>query len=134
MLGIEDADHEESNPETTNPFISKLSCSLAGQSENIKVKAGTLAHQAYGKDETTERYRCSYGLNSEYQEQIYQSELKVVGINDDGEIRIIELEGPHFFMASLFLPQMSSVPDKPHPMILHYLKAALRFREMKRDI
>lgn len=129
MLGIEDADHEESNPETTSPFISKLSCSLAGQSEKIEIKSGTLAYQAYSKGETIEKYRCSYSLNPEYQEQIYQSNLKVVGTNDEGAVRIIELEGHRFFMASLFLPQMNSAPGSPHPMMVHYLKAALRFRK-----
>jgi len=102
-----------------------LTCSLAGQSEKIELKAGTLAYQAYGKGETTEKYRCSYGLNPEYQEQIYQSDLKVVGMNEGGEIRIIELEGQRFFMASLFLPQMNSTPGNPHPMIMEYLRAAM---------
>jgi len=111
-----------------------LTCSLAGQSEKIKIKAGTLAYQAYGKDETTEKYRCSYSLNPEYQEQIYLSELKVAGTNDEGEIRVIELEGHGFFMASLFLPQMNSFPDKPHPIIVNYLKAALKFRGQKENI
>jgi len=134
VQGIEDADHEESNPETTNPFISKLSCSLAGQAEIIGLKVGTLAYQIYGKGETIEKYRCSYSLNPEYRDQIYQSKLKVVGTNDKGEIRIIELEGKRFFLASLFLPQMNSSPDRPHPMIVEYLKAALRIRKVKQDI
>ena len=130
-MGIEDADHEESNPKTSRPLISKLNCSLAGTSERIKIQPDTLAHQVYGKGETVERYSCSYSLNSEYQEQINQGELKFVGRNDDGEIRVIELEGHHYFIASLFLPQMNSASGRPHPMIKKYLEEALRFGEMK---
>jgi len=126
-MGIEDADHEESNPTTSRPLISKLSYSLVGTSECIKLQADTLAHQVYGKEETVERYSCSYGLNSEYQEQISQGELKFVGHNDEGEIRVIELEGHRYFIASLFLPQMNSNSGNPHPMIMKYLEEALIF-------
>ena len=102
-----------------------------GTSECIKIQTDTLTHQVYGKGETVERYSCSYSLNSDYQEQISQGELKFVGRNDDGEIRVIELEGHRYFIASLFLPQLNSDPGRPHPMIMKYLEAALRFSELR---
>ena len=87
----------------------------------------------YGKGETVERYSCNYSLNPKYQEEIKRGELRVVGHNEDGAVRIIELEGRRFFMASLFLPQRSSTAEKPHPLIMRYLEEALRFRAFRQD-
>ena len=114
-MGIEDADQQESNPKTSRPLISKLRGSLAGTSESIKIQKETLAHRVYGG----------------------QGGLKFVGRNDDGAIRLIELEGHRYFIASLFLPQMNSDPGRPHPMIVKYLEAALNFRQntsLKRNV
>jgi CTP synthase (UTP-ammonia lyase) len=73
-------------------------------------------------------------LNPEYQEQINQGKIKVVGRNDEGAAGIIELEGQCFFIASLFLPQRSSTTEKPHLMIVRYLEEALRFRQSRQDV
>ena len=131
MIGIEDADHEENNPKTSRPLISKLSFSLAGINERIKIQTDTLAHQVYGKEETVEKYSCSFSLNPEYQEQISRGKLKFVGRNDEGEIRVIELKGCRYFIASLFLPQMKSAPGRPHPMIMKFLEEAMKFRGLR---
>jgi CTP synthase (UTP-ammonia lyase) len=34
---------------------------------------------------------------------------------------------PSFYVATLFLPQISSSPERPHPLIVAYLRAALAF-------
>ena len=70
MLGIPDAEHEETDPEALNLVISKLSCSLVGQVQTIKIVPGTLAHQVYGKEEIIEEFRCNYGLNPDYWDKI----------------------------------------------------------------
>ena len=131
---MEGADHEESNPKASMLLISQLSCSLVGTSERIEIQAGTLAYRVYGKGETVERYSCNYSLNPEYQEQINQGKLRVVGRNEEGAVRIIEIEGHRFFIASLFLPQRSSTVDRPHPMIMRYLEEALRIRQLGQDV
>jgi CTP synthase (UTP-ammonia lyase) len=105
-----------------------------GTSERIEIQADTLAYQVYGKGETVEKYSCNYSLNPEYQEQINQGKLRVVGRNEEGAIRVIELEGHRFFMASLFLPQRSSTADRPHPMIMRYLEGSLRFGQLRQGI
>lgn len=103
-------------------------------SERIEIQADTLAYQVYDKGETVEKYSCSYSLNPEYQEQISQGKLKVVGRNDEGAVRVIELEGQRFFMASLFLPQRNSTAEKPHPMVIRYLKEALSFGQLRQEV
>jgi len=113
-------------------FISKLTCSLVGVEQRINITPGTLAYQAYGKEEVTEHFRCSYGLNPEFREEIDKDGLRVVGVDPDGEVRIVELSDHPFFIATLFLPQLSSDPDLPHPLIVTYLKAAIVFQAFQR--
>jgi CTP synthase (UTP-ammonia lyase) len=105
--------------------ISRLACSLAGQSETIRIEPGSLAYQAYGKGEATESYRCNFGLNPQYRLRILRGQVVVTGVGADGEVRIIELRSHPFFVATLFLPQLTSSPDSPHPLIIAYLKAVM---------
>ena len=131
MLGIPDAEHEESAPGASNLVISKLSCSLVGQALKINILPGTLAHQVYGIEEIIEEFRCNYGLNPDYRDKISFGGLKISGVDSKGEVRIVELPDHHFFLATLFLPQLSSSLDRPHSLIVAYLKAALAFRRSK---
>jgi CTP synthase (UTP-ammonia lyase) len=128
VLGIDDAEHEETAPHASRLVISKLTCSLAGTTQAVKVVPGTLAHQAYGKESAVEQFRCSYGINPEYRDAIEGGALKVAGVGPDEEVRIVELSGHRFFVATLFLPQLSSSAETPHPLIVAYLKAVLSFR------
>jgi CTP synthase (UTP-ammonia lyase) len=53
--------------------------------------------------------------------------LKIGIIGDyDPELRyhLATLDHP-FYVATLFVPQVSSQPGNPHPLIISYLKAAL---------
>ncbi len=123
-----DAEHEETAPQSSTLLISKMVCSLAGKSEQIKIVPGTLAYRSYGKENSTEQFRCSYGLNPDYLETIAGSGLKISAVGPQGEARIVELSSRRFFLATLFLPQLSSTPEEPHPLITAYLQAAADFR------
>lgn len=105
-------------------MITRLTCSLVGQSQVVRILPGTLARQAYGVDESVEQFRCNYGLNAQYGEKIAAGGLKTAGLDPDGETRIVELPGHPFYLATLFLPQMTSSEEKPHPLIVAYIKAA----------
>jgi CTP synthase (UTP-ammonia lyase) len=129
VLGIPEAEHEESAPEASNLVISKLSCSLVDQALTIKIVSGTLAHQVYGQEEIIEEFRCNYGLNPEYGEKIDAGGLKIAGVDSNGEVRMVELPDHRFFMSTLFLPQLSSSFDRPHCLIVSFLKAAVAFRQ-----
>lgn len=128
MLGVHDAEHEETAPDASNLVITKLTCSLIGQAQMIKIVPGTLAHRVYGKEEIVEEFRCNYGLNLEYRDKIGAGGLKVAGVDSNGEVRIVELSDHRFFIATLFLPQLSSSFDMPHCLIVAYLKAATVFQ------
>jgi CTP synthase (UTP-ammonia lyase) len=128
VLGIQDAEHEETALGSGHLVISRLACSLVGTSETITVIPGTQAHRAYGKTGTSERFACNYGLNPDYKERLADGGLKIAGIGPRGEVRLVELPSHAFFVGALFLPQLSSDPERPHPLIAAFLKAARDFR------
>ncbi len=60
-------------------------------------------------------------------------DLKIVGVDNRGNARIVELSDHRFFLATLFLPQSSSSAERPHPLIIEYLNAAKAFKAIKRS-
>jgi len=125
VLGIHGAQHAEYDPYASELFISELSCSLAGQTMSIQLAADSLACALYGRSEVREQYYCNFGLNPEHQERLEDAGLKVVGTDQDGEARVIELPQRRFYLATLFVPQLKSQPSSPHPLVLGLLEAAL---------
>lgn len=89
----------------------------------IYIAMNSLAHQAYGKESSVERFQCQYGLNDSFKSSLSDGNLKITGFDKEGHARIIELQSHPFFLASLFLPQMSSQPERPHPLIHAFIKA-----------
>ena len=99
-------------------------CSLAGVEQEVLITPDTLAFRAYGKNRAIEQFACNYGLNETYRNDIIRENLNVAGIDSDGNARIVELAFHPFFMATLFLPQLSSKPGNPHPVIVAFLGSA----------
>ena len=124
MLGVIDADHEESSPTAATLLISRLSCSLVGQTQTVHFVAGSQVAVAYGQAEALEDFRCNYGFNEAFQTNFLTSELNFVAFDSEGGLRAVELPSHRFYMATLFLPQMRSQPGEPHPLIRAYVQAA----------
>jgi CTP synthase (UTP-ammonia lyase) len=124
VLRFEDAQHAEYDPYASNLFITELACSLAGQEMAVELSADSRAAQLYGRTETSERYYCNFGLSPEHQRLLHDGGLRVVGVDGDGEARVLELPDRRFFIATLFVPQLGSSPESPHPLITAYLRAA----------
>ena len=97
----------------------------------MTVLPGTLAHRAYGRERIEEQFSCNYGVNRGYRDEIETGELRVTGTDPDGEVRIIELDRHRFFVATLFVPQLSSSLEQPHPLISAFLGAALAYQAVR---
>ncbi|MEZ4861329.1 MAG: hypothetical protein R3C14_08485 [Caldilineaceae bacterium] len=121
---MDDAEHEESSPEAATLVISRLTCSLVGQTQVVHLIAGSQVAAAYGEAEALENFLCNYGFNAAFTDHFCTSDLKFVAFDREGEVRAVELPGHRFYLATLFLPQMRSQPGQPHPLITAYLQAA----------
>jgi CTP synthase (UTP-ammonia lyase) len=126
VLGFADAEHEESNPEASELFISRLACSLVGRTMHISLKPDSLVARAYGRMETHEQYHCNFGVNPKYEDVLRSSALQVAGSDDEGVMRVVELAEHPFFVGTLFIPQLTSTPAAPHPLVLAFVQACSR--------
>jgi CTP synthase (UTP-ammonia lyase) len=124
VLGLTDADHAESNPKAETQIVTPLSCSLVGAKGKIALSEGSRARAIYGLGETTEEYHCNFGFNSQYRSHFDDGRLRVTGVDEEGEIRIVELDGHPFFIATLFQPELSAVSGIKHPLIAAFAQTA----------
>jgi CTP synthase (UTP-ammonia lyase) len=124
-LGLADADHAESNPDAALQLITPLDCALREAHDRIKLLEGTRIRAIYGRDKIVEGYNCSYGLNPAFRALLEASPLRVSGVDDAGDVRVVELDGHPFFVATLFQPERSALTGAAHPLIAAYLRAAL---------
>jgi CTP synthase (UTP-ammonia lyase) len=74
-----------------------------------------------------EEYFCNYEVNPEYEPQFSLAGLKVAARAGGGEARAIEFSRHRFFIATLFQPQLSSTPERPHRLLTAFLRAATEF-------
>ncbi len=129
VLGLADAEHEESSPRAPRLIISRLSCSLKGRSMTIQLQPGSRVARAYGRCTIQERYYCNFGVNPEFVDSLRSTTLKIVASDDEGVVRAVELEEHPFFVGTLFLPQLGSTSADPHPLISSFVQACARINE-----
>ena len=125
IVGIKNADHPESNPETSAPVISALSCSMVEKNGDIFIEEGSFTKKIFNAGKTNETYHCNYGFNQNYLERLKESDLKISAYDENGEVRIVELKGHPFFIATLFQPERSSLQNKNHPLIDAFVKITM---------
>jgi len=123
VLGLTDADHQKSNPKAALPLISPLTHGLAGVQARVRFMEGSHLRNAYGKPESVEEYHCSFGLNGRYRRLIESGPMCVSAVDDQHDIRAVELDGHPFFVATLFQPEMSATPN---PLVGAFVKACQR--------
>ena len=129
VMGIKDAEHAEEHPNAPNLLITPLSCSLVGKVEEVRLSPGSRAFGIYKAPQTVERFYCNYGLNPARRAEVEKAGLCSSGFDNTGEVRILELPMAHLFIATLFVPQVSTSEDRPHPLILALLETAVGIQE-----
>ena len=135
VLGIDGGMHAEYDRDASNLIITPLACSLVGQKLAIRLKSGSRAASFYGATEIVEAYYCNFGLNPEYREALESAGLVISGWDDTeafpladpgtAEARVLELPDHPFFLATLFVPQTASTPERPHPLITAFCESML---------
>lgn len=137
MLGITDAEHAEDTPEATNFLIIPVACPVPRRATGapklsgglrIRLEPGTCVRALYGVEAIEEEYFCNYEVNPDFRERIEGSDLRITGVGNDGEIRVVELPAHRFYLATLFQPQRSSRPGAPNPAVMGFVSAARVFR------
>jgi CTP synthase len=92
----------------------------------------SLAFQAYGAAEISERHRHRYEFNTEFLEPLREAGMKFTGLSPDGKlVEIVELSDHPWFLGCQFHPEFKSRPMDPHPLFRGFIRAALLFRESR---
>ncbi len=132
-MGLPDADSAEHGVPSSNLVITAAVCLMPREVPGgprliggaaIRIRRGTRTFAIYGCDQVVEQYFCSYEVNPEYRAPLEAAGLIVSGVSEGDEVRVAELTGHPFFLATLFQPQLSSTPANPHPLITALLNAA----------
>jgi CTP synthase (UTP-ammonia lyase) len=124
VCGLPDVENAEVTPVADEHLIVPLECSLKGHEEAVMIVPGTRAARISGAGRRTERYHCDYGLNSAYLDRLSEGGLRFSGFDDGGRVRIAELPGHPFFVATLFQPELHGDGTQPHPVITAMAAAA----------
>jgi CTP synthase (UTP-ammonia lyase) len=128
VLGWADAEHAETKPGAARPVITPLACALVEKTDTIRFRQGSILADAYGCLEATEGYHCSYGINPAFLSAIVSGPLRVSAEDRAGEVRAVELEGHHFFVATLFQPERAALIGKIPPVVAAFVRAAVAVR------
>ncbi|MFE8944693.1 hypothetical protein [Streptomyces sp. NPDC007856] len=124
VCGLTEVAHAENDPDAADPLIEPLACSLVGHEAAVTIEPGSLAESVIGSRRTVERYFCAYGP-SRHLDTLRAHGLRFSGHDEDGQVRVVELPGHPFFLASLFQPELSGDGSRPHPMIRALARAAV---------
>lgn len=139
VLGWKDAHSTEMNPATDHPVIA-----LMEEQKNITSKGGTmrlgaypcelekdsLAFRIYGKSDISERHRHRWEFNNNYLQDFADAGMIASGKNPvNGLVEIVELKDHPFFIGVQYHPELKSTVENPHPLFVHFIKAARQLAE-----
>lgn len=124
VCGLAEASHAENDPlGEGDAVVVPLACSLVGRQGTVMVSAGSRAERLLGSSQTSERYFCRYGVRPDHVQTLVKHGLSFTGHDEEGDVRIAELPGHPFFLASLFQPELADGP-RAHPFIRAFAWAA----------
>lgn len=90
------------------------------------VKEDTVMYKCYKAKDISERHRHRYEFNNEYRELLEKAGLTISGTSpDDYIVETVEIKENDFYVGVQFHPEFKSRPNKPHPLFLGLIEAAL---------
>jgi CTP synthase len=144
VLGIKDAHSTEMNPDTAHAVIDLMDAQkkITAKGGTMRlgaypcsVKPGTLADTIYGAAVISERHRHRWEFNNAYLEQFEAAGMIASGRNPESNlVEIVELNNHPFFIGVQYHPELKSTVENPHPVFVHFIKAAKEFAEKKESV
>lgn len=140
---LEDANSTEIDPYSKNPVISLLSEQREVQDMGgtmrlgacpCRLKPGTKAYQAYGKDTVSERHRHRFEYNNKYQAAMENDGFVISGVLDGGALcEIAEVKDHPWMIGVQFHPEFKSKPTDPHPLFSAFTQAMIQNQEKNHE-
>jgi CTP synthase (UTP-ammonia lyase) len=120
---VGDAVHAEYGLAGTE-VIAPLACSLVDHKITVALTPSSLLARLHRTTTVVEQTTCNYGLSPSLQHVAAEHGMSIAATDDTGEVRAIERPDHPFFAATLYQPQLSSHPGRPHPLFLGFVAAA----------
>ena len=135
VCGLADANSGEFDAASQHKIIDFM----PGQSDTI-AKGGTMRlggypcaltpgsqlAACYGQPLISERHRHRYEFNNDFRDLLCAQGLQIGGLSPDGKIvEAVELPANRFHLGVQFHPEFKSRPNRPHPLFVAFLTAAL---------
>ncbi len=135
VAGLEGANSSEFDRDCTYPVIDLMpeQRSLRNKGATMRLGAfpcsllpGSLAAEAYGATEISERHRHRYEFANDYRDQLAAAGLVLSGTSPDKKlVEMVELREHPYFIGCQFHPEFKSRPAAPHPLFARFVRAAL---------
>jgi len=135
VCGLKDANSTEFDKNTPHPIIDLMADqrSTVDMGGTMRLGAypcvllpGTVAAEAYGATEISERHRHRYEFANAYRDRLRTAGLVYSGTSPDKHlVEMIELPDHPYFVGCQFHPEFKSRPIAPHPLFSRFVGAAL---------
>lgn len=138
VLGMQRAHTTEIDPDTPYPVIDimpdQVGVQLGGTMRMGRYRCdlvpGTRVADAYGQQTIYERHRHRYEFNNDLRDQVFSRDLMIAGINPERNlVEIVELANHPWFAAVQFHPEFLSRPNRPHPLFVGFVGAAIAHQQ-----
>ena len=142
VLGFTDANSGEFDADTPHKVIDFM----PGQSDDIdkggtlrlgaypcRIKHGSTMERCYESDLISERHRHRYEFNNDYRDMFEEAGMTLSGISPDGKlVEAVELSDRDFYVGVQFHPEFKSRPNRPHPLFVGFIGAALKYSKERK--
>jgi len=135
VANLKNANSRDFNSNTPYPVIDLLpgqnEYSMLGGSLRLgkypcKLIEGTKAYEQYNTEMVYERHRHRYEVNNDYREILVEKGLILSGISPNGTIvEMVELPDHPWYVGCQFHPEYKSRPNRPHPLFMGFVNAAI---------
>jgi CTP synthase len=141
VLGLEDANSTEFDTNSADPVIDLMPdqhdvANLGGTMRlglyPCVLTPGSRAGAAYQTETVDERHRHRFEFNNRYRDQFEANGACFSGLSPDKRlVEIMELRDHPFMLGSQFHPEFRSRPNRPHPLFMEFIAAAIRLNDTK---
>jgi len=133
--GLTDATTVELDPDSPNKVIDYMAeqhdkmntggTMRLGDYETL-LASGSKARKTYGEEKIIERHRHRCECSNDYRDQYESWGIRASGLSPDGHlVEVIEAIDHPYFLATQAHPEFRSRPNRPHPLFVGLIQAAI---------
>lgn len=133
--GLHDAHSTEFDPNTPNNVVYIMEGQQGKESTGGTLRlgnydavlhSGSKVAETYGATDVVERHRHRYEVNQAFKDTIEQGGLVISGTSPDGKlVEFVEAKDHPYMVATQAHPELKSRPNRPHPLFVGLIRAAL---------